>query len=191
MTEKQEEKYWSEHSVCSKCGNIYENTNTDMVCPDCEKDYFNSQIDNDLKSSLIQNFKNFKGDFINKRSKYESSFAKILFLDEADDCLFDLESDNFRVEVKKQQNAQWLDIYKLINISYDDLYNISVVFFYYKKGENFINTVAVLTYKEILDIIDISENDFNLISQIESKKIQMKISVSKKDILNKSSFILT
>ena len=191
MTEKEEEKYWSEHSVCSMCGNIYVNTETDMICPDCQMDSFNVLIDNDLKDILIEKFKNFKGDFVSKRLNYEKDIADIIGFKEDKNKLYDIINNDVKVELKKQQNAQWLDVYKIANLSEDELYNISVLFLYYKKGEKNINTMAILTYKEILDILDISDNDLFHISKVKNLKIQMKYSLSKTKVLNKSSFILT
>jgi len=148
----------------------------------------------DFIQILEKKFNELNGNFISSSNNYEKKLAEILGFSVVSKPYSDIEKDGFCVEVKKQQNAQWVDALKMSNIVIEknnDILDSMILFLYYKKGEDFINTVALISYRNIIPLLGFDEHDFNLLYKLHNKKSQVKVSISKEKILKNAEAVLT
>ena len=149
-----------------------------------------------LVSILENNFNNFQGSFVNKGKNYENEVAEIVGFDFVNKIFHDIEKDLFTVEVKKQQNAQWVDVLKVSEIMVeknDSILDSYILFLYYKKNEDTINTMALMTYRQLAELLNLNEEKaliYYAVKQLGEKE-QCKRSISKKKVLEKAGIVIT
>lgn len=123
---------------------------------------------------------------LNKKSNYEKQIADIIGFENRNESYYDIEKNGFKVEIKKQQNIQWIDAIKMSQLFIDgsETLNTYLMFIYYSKGDGYISIESIhfVTYGDLINKIGLTDKDMNHLCGLSNRKIQAKMAISKSSI---------